>query len=493
MRVCAYCRVSTDKTDQINSMQNQIDYFTSYINAHSDWEFVKIYSDEGISGTLTSKRIGFNTMINDCKNGKIDIILTKEVSRFARNTVDTLNYTRLLKKYNVYVIFINDNIDTRQNDGEFRLTIMAGIAQEESRKTSDRVKWGQKRAMEKGVVFGNNSLYGFNIKDGILSIDSGQAEIVKLIYHKFLNEKKGTHIIARELDQGGINAPKSDKWSGSMILRILRNEKYCGDLLQKKSITTDFITHSRTVNTAEDKIYIKDHHEAIIPRAMWQSVQTELDARSKIVKPSHKYWCSGKIFCANCGKRFIAKRKKNCDYITWVCDCGIHTINSRVLNACMEYVINSMDLDMTAIVQMLTDEINELSQPDCGAVIKQGEKKISELEKKKCRVLESYFDGTIDKTEMEFFKSKYDTEISNLKSTVSNLKNTSRPSDGIIIKDDIIKLIPASQNVYNAITDKIIIHDDFLEVFIYEINPPFRLAYTAHGYKKNYTVKIEER
>ena len=281
MRVCAYCRVSTDKTDQINSMQNQIDYFTSYINAHSDWEFVKIYSDEGISGTLTSKRIGFNTMINDCKNGKIDIILTKEVSRFARNTVDTLNYTRLLKKYNVYVIFINDNIDTRQNDGEFRLTIMAGIAQEESRKTSDRVKWGQKRAMEKGVVFGNNSLYGFNIKDGILSIDSGQAEIVKLIYHKFLNEKKGTHIIARELDQGGINAPKSDKWSGSMILRILRNEKYCGDLLQKKSITTDFITHSRTVNTAEDKIYIKDHHEAIIPRAMWQSVQTELDARSK--------------------------------------------------------------------------------------------------------------------------------------------------------------------------------------------------------------------
>jgi site-specific DNA recombinase len=141
LKVAAYARVSTDKEDQINSLTNQREYFESYIKSNGDWEFVEVYFDEGITGTQTKKRKGFNRMINDCKNGKIDLILTKEVSRFARNTVDTLNYTRMLKEYDVGVFFINDNIDTRQNDGEFRLAIMASVAQEESRKISERVKW----------------------------------------------------------------------------------------------------------------------------------------------------------------------------------------------------------------------------------------------------------------------------------------------------------------------------------------------------------------
>ena len=140
LKVAAYARVSTDKEDQINSLTNQREYFESYIKSKDDWEFVKVYFDEGITGTQTKKRKGFNRMIDDCKNGKIDLILTKEVSRFARNTVDTLNYTRMLKEYDVGVFFINDNIDTRQNDGEFRLAIMASVAQEESRKISERVK-----------------------------------------------------------------------------------------------------------------------------------------------------------------------------------------------------------------------------------------------------------------------------------------------------------------------------------------------------------------
>ncbi len=177
LKVAAYARVSTDKEDQINSLTNQREYFESYIKSNGDWEFVEVYFDEGITGTQTKKRKGFNHMINDCKNGKIDLILTKEVSRFARNTVDTLNYTRMLKEYDVGVFFINDNIDTCQNDGEFRLAIMASVAQEESRKISERVKWGQRRAMENGVVFGNNSIVGFDINDGVLSINESEAEV----------------------------------------------------------------------------------------------------------------------------------------------------------------------------------------------------------------------------------------------------------------------------------------------------------------------------
>ena len=165
LRVAAYARVSTDKDDQANSLDNQRNYFTDYITRHEGWQLVNVFYDEGISGTQ-----GFMEMIAEAEAGEIDLIITKEVSRFARNTVDTLSYTRELKKIGVGVIFTLDNIDTRQSDGEFRLTIMASIAQEESRKTSERVKWGQRRQMEKGVVFGRD-LLGYTVKDGNLYIN----------------------------------------------------------------------------------------------------------------------------------------------------------------------------------------------------------------------------------------------------------------------------------------------------------------------------------
>ena len=189
LKVAAYARVSTDKDDQANSLENQKQYFQSYILNHEDWDFVDVYFDEGISGTQTKKRLGFNKMIDDAENGDIDLIITKEVSRFARNTVDTLSYTRRLKDSGIGVIFTLDNIDTRQSDGEFRLTIMASIAQEESRKTSERVKWGQKRQMEKGVVFGRD-LLGYTVKNGVLYINEEEVPVVRAIFHKYTNEGK---------------------------------------------------------------------------------------------------------------------------------------------------------------------------------------------------------------------------------------------------------------------------------------------------------------
>ena len=192
MRVAAYCRVSTDHQDQANSLKSQQNYFHEYISKNPLWTLAEVYVDEGITGTSTKKRADFNRMITDAGKHQFDLIITKEISRFARNTLDSIFYTRKLKDLGIGVIFMNDNINTLDPDAELRLTIMSSIAQEESRKTSDRVKWGQKRRMEQGVVFGR-SMLGYDVKDGHMSINEDGAKIVRLIFHKFVNEKKGTH------------------------------------------------------------------------------------------------------------------------------------------------------------------------------------------------------------------------------------------------------------------------------------------------------------
>lgn len=197
-RVVAYCRASTEKEDQQNSFESQKKYYEEYIRANANWEFVGIYADEGISGTSVEKREDFKRMIEDAKDKRFDLVLTKEIARFARNTKDSLEYTRKLKKMGIGVFFTIDNINTFDSDGELRLTIMSALAQDESRRTSERVKWGQKRRMEQGIVFGREML-GYNLENGVLSINHEEAEIVKLIFHKFTFEGKGTHIIAREL------------------------------------------------------------------------------------------------------------------------------------------------------------------------------------------------------------------------------------------------------------------------------------------------------
>ena len=284
LRVAAYCRVSTDKEDQTNSFESQKLYFENEIRKNPDWELVKIYADEGISGTSTKKRTEFNNMIRDAKNGKIDRIITKEVSRFARNTVDTLQYTRDLKSKGIGVLFCNDNINTLDSDGELRLTIMASIAQEESRKTSERVKWGQKRRMEQGVVFGRNIL-GYHLKNGILTVNEEEADLVRHIFNKYL-EGKGLHIIARELRSEGYKTKNGNsEWTNKSIRTILQNEKYVGDLIQKKTITPDFLTHKRKTNNGEEEmVIIRDHHEPIIDRTTFDFVQSEFKRKSEEYK-----------------------------------------------------------------------------------------------------------------------------------------------------------------------------------------------------------------
>ncbi len=269
-RVAAYCRVSTEKSDQKHSFESQKRYFEEYIEQCSEYELYAIYADEGITGTNVKNRTSFKKMIEDAKNGNFHLILTKEISRFARNLLDSIYYTRELKRYGVGVFFMNDHIDTMDADAELRLAIFATLAQEESRKTSERVKWGQKRRMEAGVVFGR-SMLGYDVQNGKMTVNEKGAEIVRYIFHLYAEEEKGFTEIAGILDQEGILPMRAEKWNATVIMRILKNEKYVGDLIQKKTYTPDYLSHEKKYNKgAEEMVIIRNHHTPIISEELFE-------------------------------------------------------------------------------------------------------------------------------------------------------------------------------------------------------------------------------
>lgn len=263
VRVVIYVRVSTSKKEQVRSFNNQIDYFRKKIDKREDWRLVNIYADEGTTGTSTKNRSQFLQMIEDAKKGEFDLILTKSISRFARNTLDTIKYTRLLKSLNVGVYFEKDNLWTLSDDGEFILTVIAAVAQEESRSISENTKWGMRRKMSKGigcVPFSN--FWGYDRgEDGGYLINEKQAEIVKRIYNDFLNGYTLKDITLL-LEKDDIKTVKGkDKWGTSTISSILRNEKYKGDCLMQKYYVLDPITKKLLKNNGEiDQIYVINHH-----------------------------------------------------------------------------------------------------------------------------------------------------------------------------------------------------------------------------------------
>ena len=380
LQVAAYCRVSTDKEDQANSFEAQQRYFHDYIERQPDWELQGIYADEGISGTSTRKRVEFNKMLHAAEMGQIDLIVTKEVSRFARNTVDALQITRDLLKRKVGVLFLSDNIDTRDDDINLRLAMMSTFAEEESRKTSKRSKWGQMRSMEQGVVFGG-SLLGYDVVGGKMSIKPEGAEIVRLIFHKYLQERKGCSTIAKELREAGILSSKGNcLWSSATVTKILKNEKYCGDLIQKKTYTPDVLTHEKKYNHGDEPLVeLKDHHEPIIDRETWQAVQRERYRRNTAKGSGghgNRYPLSGKIRCGECGKSFVSRTKKRKDgssYKRWCCftatneglrrtdgagnpmGCSVgRQIRDDIAMDILRRSVNAVTLDKKAIISNLT-------------------------------------------------------------------------------------------------------------------------------------------
>ncbi len=288
-RVAAYARVSTDSDEQFTSYEAQIDYYTRYITKRDDWEFVKVYTDEGITGTSTKHRDGFNLMVKDALDGKIDLIITKSVSRFARNTVDSLTTVRKLKDAGVEVYFEKENIYTFDSKGELLITIMSSLAQEESRSISENVTWGQRKRFADGkVTMPYKNFLGYDKgQDGKPVINEEEAEIVRLIYRLFLQGKTASGI-CKHLDGLGIPTPTGKKaWNQTTVNSILRNEKYKGDALLQKKFTVDFLTKKQKVNEGEvPQYYVEDNHPAIIDPLEFDMGKQKLQGGKSSVAPT---------------------------------------------------------------------------------------------------------------------------------------------------------------------------------------------------------------
>lgn len=303
-KVAGYARVSTDKDEQQNSYEAQVGYYTDYIKQNPEWEFVEVYTDEGISGISTKRREGFKRMVADALDGKIDLILTKSVSRFARNTVDSLTTIRQLKDKGVEVYFEKENIYTLDSKGELLLTIMSSLAQEESRSLSKNITWGKRKSMADGKVsFAYSSFLGYDMgDDGHLYIVEEQAEIVRRIYDEFLSGKTA-YDIATKLTKDGILTPmKKTKWQESTIRSILRNVKYRGDSVLQSTFTDDYLTKKVKKNNGElPQYYVSKNHPPIISPEKFEMVQEEFRRR----KEGGAYTCispfSGRIVCGDCG------------------------------------------------------------------------------------------------------------------------------------------------------------------------------------------------
>ena len=369
-RVAAYCRVSTDSEEQLNSYEAQKNYYTQKIEDNPDWEMAGIYADEGITGTSTRKRAEFNKMITACKRGRIDLILTKSLSRFARNTVDCLETVRLLKANGIGVYFEKENINTLTESSEFLITLFSGFAQAESESLSMNVTWGKQKSAEAGKVpFQYKKMLGYRKgADGEPEIVPEEADIVRRIYQRYLC---GCTLgqIKKELEQENIPAAqKVGQWSSAVIHNILTNEKYIGDALLQKTYITDCITKKVKKNQGERPMYyVENNHPAIIPREMFDRVQAEMTRRSskrkvmqkqgrtELGKYSGKFALTELLVCGECGSPYkrVTWARNGTKRIVWRCV-------SR-LEFGTRYCHNSPTLDEEKLHQAILAAANEFT------------------------------------------------------------------------------------------------------------------------------------
>jgi len=365
-RVAAYARVSTGSEEQETSYEAQINYYTNYIQSRSDWEFVKMYSDKAVTGTSTKKRIGFQEMIKDALEGKIDLIITKSVSRFSRNTVDSLVTIRKLKEKGIEVYFEKENIYTLDSKGEVLLTIMSSLAQDESRSISDNVTWGRRRAYAEGKIYmPYNQFLGYRRGENNLpEIVEEEAIIVRRIYREYL-EGKTAYTIARGLKEDGILTPskKSTDWRGTTIESILRNEKYKGSAILQKTFVVDFLTKKQKKNEGEvPQYYVEKSHPWIVTPEEFEIVQNEIERRKSLgPKYSGNTIFAARVICADCGCFYGPKVWHSTDKykkVIYRCNnkyndkkCTTPTITEEMIKAGFVRAVNRMLLNREKILE----------------------------------------------------------------------------------------------------------------------------------------------
>lgn len=371
IRVAAYCRVSTDQEDQLHSFEAQVDYYTRYIHERENYEMAGIYADEGISGTNVRKREQFRKMIEDCRAGKVDLVITKSISRFARNTQDCLQYSRLLKNLGIGIIFEKENINTLDSTGELLFTILSSLVQDESRNISENCKWGIRSKFKKGELHLNTCKFlGYDKdKDGKLIINTEQTKTVARIYEEFLwgvNPQQ----IARELEEEKVpGCCGQTKWYTTTVIGILKNEKHMGDALLQKTYTADFLTKKQVKNNGEvTQVYVKDSHKGIVDKVTWEAVQEELERRENFMKEhgltKYVYGAeynpfTSRVFCGKCGHSYTKHTWKKRWVEQW--QCKNHCTDGRL--TCKNNFVDSRDLEqgfIKAFNKALADKESEI-------------------------------------------------------------------------------------------------------------------------------------
>lgn len=464
LKVSYYARVSTEKEEQINSLENQVSFFEDYIKKNSNWIYVGGYVDEGISGTTSLKRENFMKMIEDGKRKKFDLIVAKEVSRFSRDTIDSLLYTRKLLEYDVCVYFLSDNIITASNDGELRLTIMSSIAQDEVRKISERTKFGFKRALEKGTVLGTDNIWGYKKDKGKLVIDKEEALLIRDIFSTYANDSKiGLKKLSTLLKGLGYCNRNGNPIHQNTLKRIIQNPKYKGYYTGGLSTVVDYRSKKRNFNEPTDWKVFKDYDKVppIVSEELWEKANQKLWQRSKNAKGDRKYQnkyaLSGKLYCQKhqCGfVRKVRHYKDKPDVIYWYCKDFHDTGKKNCVSACFkEEDIYTMLLSIFQTYEIYKEDIcNELlsfyleaSKTD--ELLEQAIKlqnDLAKLQRKKDNLLDLALEGLLSKEDLASKKVSIEIEIKQKQARLKELENIKTKSkeqkqQEKILKENILK------------------------------------------------------
>jgi len=442
LRVTYYARVSTDKDEQTHSLQAQIRYYEDFIRGVKGWTFVSGYIDEGLSGTSVKKREAFLKMAEDAKLHKFDFIITKEISRFSRNTLDSIQYTQEFLRSGVGVYFQSDNINTLMPDAELRLTIMSSIAQDEVRKISERVRFGFRRSIEKGVVLGNSRMWGYEKKDGKLIINEDEAKIVREIFDLYANERLGVRLICDELTRRGYANSNGNPFTFTTVRNIIANPKYKGYYCGGKTTKLDYRMNDRKHHDEEEWVMYKDEENVppIVSEELWEKANRILSARSAKQSSddrssyNNKYAYSGKIWCMEHNSPYYRTlyRYKSGDKEVWQCKhftekgsagCTSPILYTAELDQILRDCYNAIIQDKTAIINKLVKIYSSISGgSDLREDVAKTKVEIDRITAMKDKLLELSIEGRLSNEEFEKRNNSFNMDIERLEAQLANYK-----------------------------------------------------------------------
>lgn len=454
LRVAAYARVSTDSDEQLESLKAQREHYENYIKTNPQWEFAGLYFDEGISGTKKEKRPELLRMIRDCENGRIDFIITKSISRFARNTMDCLELVRRLIDIGIYIYFEKENLNTGDMEGELMLSVLSAFAAEESASISQNMTWSINKKFKNGSYINGSPPYGYANVDSKMVIVPEEAEIVKRIFSECLSGKGG-HVIAKGLNRDKISARRGNHWSPGTITEMLRNEKYKGDVLFQKTYTDS--SYNRHMNKGEkDQYYCKNHHEPIISKEVFSKAQKLISLRRKKRSKNidtkvyqNRYALSGRIICEECGSTF--KRRTNCSagrsYIAWSCkghiedknSCSMLFLRDGEIKATYATMMNKLAFSRKLILEPLYKALSQIDEKSDLKRISVIDKSLEQLTEERNTLIGLMTKGFLEPVLFKKERNVLDAEISSLTTEKTNLVTSF--TDGTSQADEVKALL----------------------------------------------------